>query len=240
MIPKADIAPEIPCSLPGCTMPSADEISEEGFGGFRGTWWIGRLRVEDAESMIAEEGALIALIDELASTPAEYEMLASSVEGQDLELLAEPLRTAAVERGLARFFAGEDISPLDGLEVGVAGLAYALSAVGCLTAASCRGHIAQRSWSDCPVVIFAAPAWRVEILAELAALDSCGIGSEGTLLAVYAASVRQTHNLAKRILNERGRFRRKPEHSSPRPRRSSSKSQLRLFPTPEDGAGEPG
>src|SRR5689334_5289592 len=122
MIPAADIEPVLPSPLPSSTMPSADEVSEEGFGGYRGTWWIGRLRVKDAESMVTEEGALIALIDELASTPSEYETLASSVEAQDLVSLEEPLRTAAVGRGLARFFAGEDISPLEGLEVGVAGL----------------------------------------------------------------------------------------------------------------------
>lgn len=43
MIPAADIKPDVPSPLPNCSMPSADEISEEGFGGFRGTWWIGHL-----------------------------------------------------------------------------------------------------------------------------------------------------------------------------------------------------
>ena len=145
MIPKANIEPEVPSPLPRCNMPSKDEISEEGFGGFRGTWWIGRLPVKVAESIIAEEAELISLIDELASTPEEYEMLASSVEGQDLESLEQPLRSAAIERGLAPLCPEDDFPPLEGLEVGVAGLAYALSALGFLTAASCRGHIADRS-----------------------------------------------------------------------------------------------
>jgi hypothetical protein len=230
MIPTTDIETEIPSPLPSCDMPSADEISEEGFGGFRGTWWIGRVSVKDAESTIAEEGALITLIDKLASTPTEYEMLASAVEGQDLESLEEPLRAAALEIGLSRFVAEEEIPPLEGLEVGVAGLAYALAANGCLTAASCRSHIDRRSWSDYPVVVFAAPAWRVEILAGLVASESCGIASEGRLLAVYGASILETHNLAKRILEERRLFRKMPEHWDRRRKRGPSASQPSLFP----------
>jgi hypothetical protein len=230
MIPAADIKTEIPSPLPTSDMPSVEENSEEGYGFFRDTWWIGQLPVKEAESTVREEIDLIHLIDQLASDPDEFELLASSIEMQDLDLLPDPLRGAALECGLARFLVDEDIPPLDGLEIGVAGLACALSAIGCLTAASCRWHIGARSWSDCPVVFFAAPAWRVELLAGLASSEGCGLGSDRGMLTVYGPSISETHNLAKRILSERRRFRKVPEHWRSRPKPpGSGHSQLALF-----------
>jgi hypothetical protein len=83
---------------------------------------------------------------------------------------------------------------------------------GCLTAASCRWHSRDRSWSDCPVVFFAAPAWRLELLAELIADTGCGLHADRGVLAIYAPSIVQVHALGERIVTERGRFRRKPDH----------------------------
>jgi hypothetical protein len=125
---------------------------------FRGTWRIDHVPVKEAQSTIRDEAELIRLIDEVASVPAEFELLASAIEGQDLEPLPDSLRAAVLESGLARFVIDEDVPPLDGLEIGVAGLTHALSAMRCRTAASCRSHISSHSWSDCPVVFFAAPA----------------------------------------------------------------------------------
>ena len=71
------------------------------------------------------------------------------------------------------------------------------------------------SWSNCPVVFFAAPAWRVEILAGLIASERCGLDADRNMLTIYAASVSDLHNLAQRILAERGRFRRRPDHLHP-------------------------
>jgi hypothetical protein len=210
-------------------MPGADEISEEGFGFFRETWWIGRVPVRRAESTVVQEGRLIGMIDQLASTPDEFELLASSIEAQDLDVLADPLRAAALEAGFARFIVHDDSPPLDGLEVGVAGLAHALSAIGCLTAASCRWHISPRSWSDCPVVFLAAPPWRGEILPDLLASEGCGLGSDRGLLTIYGRSITDMHRLAERILMERARFRRIPEHWRPLPKpNTKTESQLPL------------
>jgi hypothetical protein len=136
MIPVADITPEVPSPLPTCTMPSSDEISEEGFGYFRGTWFIGRAPLDEALSILALEAELIQSLDEVACTPAQFELLASAVEHQDADQLPDDLRARALETGLQRFMKGDDDQPpLYGLEIGVAGLAYALSTMRCLTAA---------------------------------------------------------------------------------------------------------
>ncbi len=99
-----------------------------------------------------------------------------------------------------------------GLEIGVAGITHALSAIRCLTAASCRSHISSHSWSDCPVVFFAAPAWRLELLAELIAAARCGLRADRNMLSIVAPSITHMHGLAQSIVAERGRFRRKPDH----------------------------
>ncbi len=223
MIPTADVTPRVPSPLPTCTMPSADEITEEGFGYFRGTWWIGRVPVDEAQATLTEEAEIIHWLDRVATTPDEFELLASAIENQYDGELPEALHTAAVATRFEGFLGDvNDGAPLEGLEIGVAGLTHALSAIQCLTAASCRWHISTRSWSDCPVVLFAARQWRLEILADLIAAEGCGLGQDRGMLTVYGASIRGTHRLAQRILDERRRFRRMPDHwrRPPRPPRS--------------------
>jgi hypothetical protein len=208
-----------------------DEISEEGFGYFRGTWWIGRVLIRDALRLIREESELIRLIDDLASTPEEFESLAAAIEAQDLGPLPDELRASLAASDLISTITDEEAAPLDGLEVGVAGLTYALSASRCLTAASCRSHVGTHSWADYPVVLFAAPEWRIEILAELAASEGCGIEPGRDMAAIYSRSITELHSLAELIVNERGRFRRVPDHHRHYPDvRRQPREQLRLFP----------
>jgi hypothetical protein len=208
MIPVTDILPDVPSRLPTCKMPSSDEISDEGFGYFRGTWFIGRVSVEEARSIVSVEAELIQLLDRVASSANQFELLASAIERQDVDQLPDGLHSRALENGLRRFVTGgEDHHPLDGLEIGVAGLVYALSALRCLTAASCRSHVTSRSWSDCPVVFFAARAWRIEVLAGLIAAEGCGLRQDRGMLTVYGPSIQDTHRLAQRILVERAGFR---------------------------------
>lgn len=136
--------------------------------------------------------------------------------------------------GLERFVAERDFSPFGGLEAGVAGLCNALSVVGCVTAASCRTHATPPSWSDCPVVFFAAPTWRVELLAELISAEGCGLEDERGMLKIYAPSVREMHGLAQRLLTERARFRRMPDHWRTRRSRSSTSTGTQLGLLPRD------
>jgi hypothetical protein len=209
-------------------MPDPEEVSEEGFGGFRDTWYIGRVAKADLDSILREEAELMRIVDAVAATPEEFEELASAIEGCDLESLPEQLREAAMREGLAACV-DEEIAPLDGLELGVAGLAHALGSVGCLTAASCRWHSRDRSWSDCPVVFFAAPPWRLELLAGLIADAGCGLLADRGMLGIYAPSIRNMHVLAETIASERKQFRRMPDHwRAPGSARSPLQSQLEL------------
>jgi hypothetical protein len=211
-------------------MPAADEISEEGFGYFRGTWFIGRVPVSEAQERVQEEAEILNWLDAHAATAREFEQLASAIEKQERELIDEPLRTTALSNGVEKFLGSPagDWAPLGGLEVGVAGLTFALSAVQCLTAASCRWHV-KDSWAEYPVVLFAAPAWRIEILADLIVAEGCGLVDSRGMVSVYGKSIRDMHRLAERLLEERSRFRRIPGHRSPRSKRVRAQQQLCLF-----------
>jgi hypothetical protein len=211
VIPSYSVVPEI--SLPAgndCGYPARDEISEEGFGYFRGTWWLGHVPLSDARHTVAFERDLVAALDALADDEQEFEDLAAAVEhiepdDGDVPLL---LRDTPVE-GIVRPFINDE-SPLWDLEIGVAGLTYALSTVGFRTAASCRAHTGANSWSDYPVVLFGAHKWRAVLLAELVAEADCGIDQDREMLTVYAPSVRNLMSLAEAVLTKRARFRSRP------------------------------
>ena len=215
-------------------MPRADDISEEGFGFFRGTWYLGHVPAVEAQSAVRYEAEVIAWLDENASSAETFELFASAIEKHDAELLPENLRATAIASGIANYISDdpdEDSGPLANLEIGVSGLVHALSSIRCLTAASCRSHNNDQSWSDAPIVFFAAPAWRVRILAELIASEGCGLAADRDMLTVYGASIRDLHRLAQRILRDRARFRRKPAELQRRTTRTTAppNRQLELF-----------
>jgi hypothetical protein len=220
VIPSYSVVPEI--ALPAgidCGYPTRDEISEEGFGYFRGTWWLGHVPLSDARRTVEFERDLVAALDALADDEQEFEDLAAAVEHiepDDGEVPA--LLTDTPVEGLVRPFTDDDL-PLGGLEIGVAGLTYALSAVGFRTAASCRAHGAN-SWTDCPIVLFGAHKWRAVLLAELAAEAGCGIGQDRDMLTVYAPSIMNLMSLAEGVLAKRASFRSKPGTPARRERRT--------------------
>jgi hypothetical protein len=214
-------------------MPAPDDITEEGFGYFRGTWFIGRVPISETQMVLRAEADIIEWLDQASSTPVEFEHLATAKESGETDAVPESLLRRAEETGINNFLwdVGDD-SPLEGLEIGVAGLSCALSSIRCLTAASCRSHDRTHSWSECPVVIFAAPSWRLTILADLVDAEGCGVGTETErgLVTIYAPSIRQMHGLAVRIMAERGMFRRRPAvRKATAPRTSRTHLQTGLF-----------
>lgn len=223
MIPRFDVEVSIEVPDGDCGYPRSEDISEEGFGYFRGGWFIGRAYLKDAQSVVSAEIEILEILTELADDTQSYEesaLLVESPPGTQDEL-PDGVRMS----DLMRFIVPDDENPdgtsgsgLWGLEVGVAGLTYALSATGFLTAASCRSHH-PTSWSDCPVVFFAAHAWRATLLAELAGQHGCGVAPGREMLTVYAPSVENLTSLASAVLAERTSFRRNP---NPRHRRSRS------------------
>ncbi|MEU9363524.1 hypothetical protein AB0D71_02075 [Streptomyces avermitilis] len=159
MIPAVaiDIDPTFPADLDR-GLPDDEDVDEEGYGYFRDVWTIGEVSHEEAVSMINEERRLVSLVDHVSRTHAEFKAIAKAVEVGEPDCLPAGYAAQPLDSELLRIVGdyAEDGSPLDALELGVAGLSYALSSVGCFTAASCRSHCSDRSWSDRPVIFFAA------------------------------------------------------------------------------------
>src|SRR5680860_308722 len=217
MIPHAaELHPIVPEPLPSCQMPDPEDITEEGFGLFRDTWWIGRVPISEAEEIVDYEAEVLDALDRAAGDEEDYEAMAVSVERGESDELSEAQLRSFIDCGLLKLSPAPDDAVLFGsLEVGIAGLVHALLALRCATAASCRSHTCERSWSNCPVVFFAAPDRRVAILAELIRSAGCGLIEDRGMLKIYAPSVRETHALAQLILKQRSRFTSKPRPNRP-------------------------
>mgnify|MGYP003576600042 CR=1 FL=1 len=206
MIPECDIRPGILDPPPSCPLPKRHEIPEENWGGFRDTWYLGQVPPVEAGEVLVHEGRALACLDHVATNQEEFELLAQALEWGEIDDLPPPFLKAFNEKGMKELMRDpDDFSPLGGLEIGVAGLVHVLSAIGCVTAASCRWH-GETSWSDCPVVFFAAPDQKVEILAKLIREEGCGLRESRGLLVIEASSVTDLHSLAELIFEEIGRF----------------------------------
>jgi hypothetical protein len=145
-------------------VPEPDEIEDyEGFGLFQDVWPIVGVPVDDAIVVAREDRLLCQVVGDLARDAADFDILAAVVETGSADEADEitPWSLAA----LAPYLTGK--AALEGLEAGVAGLVYALSAAGMFPAASCRGHPEPGSWSALPVVLFAADRAHAEVLQTL-------------------------------------------------------------------------
>ncbi|MFF8656611.1 hypothetical protein [Streptomyces huasconensis] len=209
MIPVADIevASSFPAGLP-MGLPAEDEVDEEGYGFFRDVWDVGHVSHEEAVAMLDEERHLVSLADHATRTHTEFEAVAKALETRDAEYL--PAGFASLHAGSKIMEIAnaddEDGTSLGALELGVAGLTYVLTSIGCFTAASCRSHCSESSWSDRPVIFFAAERSTVEWLTPLVQETGCGFddGSErgAHLLVVEAPSITNFMDLADRILKK--------------------------------------
>lgn len=117
-------------------VPRGNEIGDEGFGYFRGTWAVGRPQLKEVRAILLAEAKLIDILDRIATDANTFEAAAAAIE----EMVDDPLPVWIDKRDQRAI---EDPQPFEsmfgGLEIGVAGLVQALSAVpGIRTAASCR------------------------------------------------------------------------------------------------------
>lgn len=206
MIPRIDlqVEPSFPDGVP-MGMPPEDEISEEGYGFFRGVWDISGARRDDALAVIAEERRLVDLVDQVTATPGEFEAVATAVEDGSPDSLPPGFADRHPHSEILEIVGDgdRDEGVLDGLEIGVAGLSYALSSIGCFPAASCRSHSSGHSWSQRPVVFFAAERPTVHWLTPMVRDSGCGFGDgsgHGNLLLVEAPSISNLMDLANRIV----------------------------------------
>jgi hypothetical protein len=205
-----EVDASIPPDLMYWTPRSADIDDEEGFGGFQGTWALGRMSAREAGDLLAADVELVSIADELVDDELVYEDLARALESSDHTSVPHQLRTGAAWERLEPHVDGMELR-LGGLELGVAGLVGALAAIGgCFPAASCRAH-AEHSWSPYPVVLLAADRHRVETLAPLVAASGCGFAVDPyrpALVAIMAGSVVPMLELGQKVLSDLGRFRR--------------------------------
>lgn len=209
-------------------VPRADEIGEEGFGWFRDTWYVGRARVRDVRSLLAAEETLIDIVDRLSEDADSHEELAAAIESLGTDSLPEWI-SEEDRRAVEAAYAFDGM--FGGLELGVAGLVYALNAVpGVRTAASCRGHSGAAAWSAGPVVLLAADKPRCDRLAELLPDSGCGFAIDGSrpeLISIMGRSIRDTHRLAERVTDNIPTFR--ESRQSVRRRRRPGSDQPALF-----------
>ncbi|MCL8014645.1 hypothetical protein [Streptomyces sp. AS02] len=208
MIPRIDLKvdPSFPEGVP-MGMPAEDEVSEEGYGFFRGVWDISGVTHEEARAIVEEERGLAHLVDQVSTTPEEFEDVADAVESGDPDSLPAGFAERHPDSEILEIVGDGDREEgvLDGLEIGVAGLSFALSSIGCFPAASCRSHASGRSWSDRPVVYFAAERLTVHWLTPMVRDSGCGFGNgsdRGELLFVEAPSISNLMELANQILDK--------------------------------------
>lgn len=210
MFPRSNV--EIEVSIPEGSsywVPKPSDIDDEGFGDFRGVWPIIKATSRLTKDVIRDERIAAEYVDAHATNPDEFEKLAKEVEDYSSAYDDEETPEFTSELG-----AGWD--GLEGLELGVAGLTYALSNAGFFPAASCRSHHGEESWSPNPVVIFAGDKPRAVLLEPLVRDAGCGLRtdySRGDFLYVYAPSIREMMTLASNLYEHRVPFRKLPKTS---------------------------
>lgn len=211
-------------------MPRPEDIDEEGIGAFfRGTWLIKDVSVREARRLRQEERRIADIVRRLATTAEDFDRLAYAVEGggYDPDEADEEFYLTEGERTeLDEFLSDDEAATLESLELGVAGLVYALATVRIIPAASCRGYPGDRAWSDVPVVLFATTEYRARALQPLVEATNCRFGVDTArpeLIAVAGRSILDTMALADAVLESRRTFAR------PRAPNRNRSSPERLF-----------
>ncbi len=226
MFPRAQV--EIEVSIPAGDdywVPKPRDIDEEGFGDFRGVWPIVRATTRLTADVIEDERVAAEYVDAHASTPEEFEKLARQIECYSPSLDESEAPEFAADLGT-------EWGGLASLELGVAGLTYALSNAGFYPAASCRSHQGDHSWSPNPVVLFAGDKPRALLLQPLVRESGCGLRvdyTRGDFLYVYAPSIRETMALATTLYEHRVPLPKLPKTSR---KQSSPKSKPRSLSQP--------
>jgi hypothetical protein len=195
-------------------MPKPEDIDVDGIGAFfHDSWLIKDVPVREARRLRREERRIAEIVGHLATTAEDFDRLAHAVEdGYDADEPDGGFDLTATERAKLDEFLAESEDEgimLDSLELGVAGLVYALATVRIIPAASCRGHPGPRAWSGVPVVLFATTEYRASALQPLVEATDCRFGidpARADLLAVTGRSILDTMALADAVLESRHTF----------------------------------
>jgi hypothetical protein len=189
MIPVAAVEIDWNVSQTSLHFPSESEI-EQGFVGTRqySAQFVLEADWEEATQVLEDERAEIARIDSLAGDAYTFDDLAREVENGDL-MMDEVL--------------GDLVA---GLDLGMQAACIALCAAGCITGASCRGHVGAHAWSEWPVIIFAADQRRAPVLQALAEASDCGLISSSGRLELWARSLIEILQFAGLLISHRAQF----------------------------------
>jgi hypothetical protein len=199
MYPTTDVKldPQLPSAAQFWTPSQSDLEEDEGFGFFREVWPIFDITETEAREITLRDRSLAVFVSNLAANNVEFDLIATAVETgsvEDIEGLTQEQYTA-----LTPYMT--DMTALENLEIGVAGLAYSLAAAGMYPAASCRGHPA--GWSEVPVVFLAADREHAQLLQPLVREAGCGFDIDPDrpeLLVILSRSIEETLGLADAIL----------------------------------------
>ena len=150
MYPRSDIElnPELPAAADFWTPDPRDVDENDGFGNFDNVWAILNVSVEHAWRVFRRDRFFCTLVASLAANEQEFDVLASVAETGSADEV-EGITPDQLSALVGHFPEAEE---LEDLEIGVAGLVYALAAAGMYPAASCRGHADPNAWSKLPVV----------------------------------------------------------------------------------------
>jgi hypothetical protein len=151
------------------------------------------------------------VVDRMTTTADDFDRLAYVVEGgyDPDDPYEDGVMTATERAVLDELVSDNGPSSLESLELGVAGLVYALATVRIIPAASCRGHPGDRAWSDRPVVLFATTEYRARALQPLVEAANCRFVMDAArpeLLAVAGRSIQDKMALADAVLGSRRTF----------------------------------
>lgn len=204
MIPRAKLEPPAPFDLAAVDAPGKGCIEYPG--------WLGtqrdynpNLHADATWSRVSE------LLDDERDALARADANSRDFQGFD-EMAFDVFETEGSVSGL--------------LELGVTSLVYALNAVGCVSASSCRGH--PNTGSECPWVLFAGSPERVAVIAALAARAGVVIDNvDGGGVALFGPSVIEMVALAEAIVEKACVFDRIPSKLGPsgsRPRQAGTRA----------------
>lgn len=188
-------------------VPKPSDIDDEGYGCyFRDVWPLVGVSTKEAKAVIEWERKAAQYVTRRSASEVEFEALAEAIEGYSPE---GDDGDTFIPQELSRNWAG-----LGGLDLGVSGLAHALSNAGFYPAASCRTHIGH-SWSDRPVILFASDHERLVRLQPFIQRAYCGLHADASrgkpLFAVYSRSILELMELASTLFEHRVEFRSLPK-----------------------------
>lgn len=191
MIPQ--VQTRVVRSIPsGLTLPDEDEIDPEtGPGGSENTWLIRDTPIGEAQAMVEHERRVIEAVDTIASDFDDFVRLVDWFESGDTDDRTDLVHLAdQIEPLEDLLFCG---GSLEGLDLGVAGLTLALSAIGALPERSGRGD----EETGPHVRIWTTPAIGRRLLRLCEAAD-CSVAAvpHDRTIEIWAPSVRHTNTLA--------------------------------------------